>query len=634
MLIGRTKPAVIMKILAAALLLVLTMVIYLPGLASRFLLDDFYNLHNLDQVSQYGYASYVFGSGFSGPLGRPVSLFSFALQYASWPENPPAFKLVNIYLHLVNGMLVFVFGYLLAGLVIKEEKHRSWLTVLATMLWLLHPIQVSTTLYVVQRMTEISALFTLLGLIAYLRLRPCIMPGGSCNRILLIMSLLVPGCTILSMLAKENGILLPLYLLIIEGTLLAKSYRSKHLIIWQYIFLSGPLFILAVYLAWGFGDVYRSYRSLDYSMGQKLLTEAVVLTEYLKNIIIPHPAAFGLYHDDFPVSQSLFNPQSTFISLLMLSGLMIIAIIKRKTLPVISFAILWFLGGQVLESSYLNLELYFEHRNYLPSFGLIFLLAWLILRATEYFQRKWIIYVAIIVYSSFVIISTKMVVDVWSNPGLQALEWSRLHPRSERAMNDLVGYYLTNNDFEKVDHLLARFESMRPGYIYPNLYRIYVSSCRLHHEISDAEWRDYQDRAGRAHADKVRSIVILDNIVLEVLKGTCTNVDTRRLIILIKRLLDNSSFSSDSANLFEYLSALSINAGDLQGGLQYLRLSIQKEYTVPRMLREILLLLKMGNTDAAASARSELQEYIQNNYRLQWAYGRMIKSLPINFEVH
>ena len=634
MLIGSNKPAVIMKILMAALLLVLALAIYLPGLASRFLLDDYYNLHNLDQVAQYGYASYVFGSGFSGPLGRPISLFTFALQYASWPDNPAAFKLVNIGLHLVNGVLVFVLGHLLAGLVIKEEKQRSWLTVLATTLWLLHPMQVSTTLYVVQRMTEVSALFTLLGIIAYLRLRLRIVPGDGRNRMLLIMSMLVPGCTLLSMLAKENGILLPLYLLIIEGTLLAKSYRGKHLIIWQCIFLSGPLLVLVVYLAWGFGDVYRSYGSMDYSMGQKLLTETAVLTEYIKNILIPHPAVFGLYHDDFPVSQGVFNPSSTFISLAILFGLMTIAILKRKTLPVISFAIYWFLGGHVLESSYLNLELYFEHRNYLPSFGLLFLLAWLIIMATVYFQRKWVIYIAVGVYSCFVIITTKMEVDLWSKPELQAVEWSRRHPRSERAMDDLVKYYLTNNDVEKVEYLIARFESTTPDYIYPNLYRIYLSSCRLHHKISDAEWRDYLDRAGRARTDKLRSVAILDNIVLEVLKGVCTNVDTQRLTILIKRLLDNSSFSSDSANLFEYLSALAINAGDLQGGLLNLRLSIQKEYTVPRKLREILLLVKMGKSDAAASAKLELQEYIENNYRLQWAYGRMIKSLPIISEVH
>src|SRR3546814_5561048 len=33
--------------------------------------------------------------------------------------------------------------------------------------WALHPMQVSTVLYVVQRMTELAALFSLLGLICY-----------------------------------------------------------------------------------------------------------------------------------------------------------------------------------------------------------------------------------------------------------------------------------------------------------------------------------------------------------------------------------------------------------------------------------------------------------------------------------
>ena len=37
-----------------------------------------------------------------------------------------------------------------------------------------------------------------------------------------------------------------------------------------------------------------------------------------------------------------------------------------------SFGLLWYLVGHSLESSLLSLELVFEHRNYVPSFGILF----------------------------------------------------------------------------------------------------------------------------------------------------------------------------------------------------------------------------------------------------------------------
>ena len=57
-------------------LIALTVVIYYPFLNSPFVFDDFYNLFALEQVNQNGYLSFL-AEGFSGPTGRPVSLFSF-----------------------------------------------------------------------------------------------------------------------------------------------------------------------------------------------------------------------------------------------------------------------------------------------------------------------------------------------------------------------------------------------------------------------------------------------------------------------------------------------------------------------------------------------------------------------------
>ena len=62
-------------------LLCTTVLVYGPGLDSRFILDDLYNLKDLPDISTSGYLQYIFESGFAGPTGRPLSLLTFALQY-------------------------------------------------------------------------------------------------------------------------------------------------------------------------------------------------------------------------------------------------------------------------------------------------------------------------------------------------------------------------------------------------------------------------------------------------------------------------------------------------------------------------------------------------------------------------
>ena len=137
-------------------LLLITVYVYFPGLNSRFILDDFYNLQGLGDIQNQGLLYYVFGSGFAGPVGRPLSLLSFALQYQDWPLNPFAFKLFNLILHLLNGVLLFIFSLLLSRQVSLSMRQRYLFAFVVAGLWLLHPVHVNTVLYTVQRMTEIA----------------------------------------------------------------------------------------------------------------------------------------------------------------------------------------------------------------------------------------------------------------------------------------------------------------------------------------------------------------------------------------------------------------------------------------------------------------------------------------------
>ena len=172
-------------LLLLSLVLALSAFVYLPGISGPWIFDDYTNLiHNSyvkvqtlspDALRQAAYSLKA------GPLQRPISMISFALNhyFAGGMNTTTPYKLNNLVIHIFNGLLVFWFLRLVLSRLIKITRGRmpAWrispqaTTLLASagsMLWLIHPIQITSVLYVVQRMTELSALFTFLGLIAYL----------------------------------------------------------------------------------------------------------------------------------------------------------------------------------------------------------------------------------------------------------------------------------------------------------------------------------------------------------------------------------------------------------------------------------------------------------------------------------
>src|SRR5690606_30370486 len=103
-------------------------------------------------------------------------------------------------------------------LILETEQPRSrtnrLLALFVATVWLLHPLLSSTVLYVVQRMTQLSALFTLLALISYITARRTLPTQH--RKGLLLLFVLTPLLTLAAFLSKENGALAPLLCLCIE----------------------------------------------------------------------------------------------------------------------------------------------------------------------------------------------------------------------------------------------------------------------------------------------------------------------------------------------------------------------------------------------------------------------------------
>jgi len=116
--------------LSALAVVLLTAALFYPSLNSSFLLDDYVNLNRLDEVGSKGYGYFIF-SGISGPSGRPLSLATFALQHQAWPDNPFAFKFVNLLIHLINGLLIFAITRTLLRKLPLDKQAVHWISLIA-----------------------------------------------------------------------------------------------------------------------------------------------------------------------------------------------------------------------------------------------------------------------------------------------------------------------------------------------------------------------------------------------------------------------------------------------------------------------------------------------------------------------
>ena len=402
-----------------------------PGTSGDFLVDDFANLKPMQSyggvTSLETVKAFVF-SGFSGPTGRPIPLASFLIDAQSWPAHPYSFKRTNILLHTLNGVILFAVLFKLLQVMGRRDSSALNIAFLASIIWLVHPFNTSTVLYIIQRMTELSALFTLMGIWCYLHGRQMLFKTPGPAYLWMSSGIVVFG--LLATFSKENGILLPLYIAVIEFTLLRSLPKPKYWFHWSIPMIAGPIALLLGYMALQTLNHAASFSIRDFTLYERLLTEPRVLLGYLGNIVFPINTP-TLNADDFIVSKGLLTPINTLPSILIVNALIVLGIIYRKRYPLLAFAALWFMAGHLLESTVMSLEIYFQHRNYLPMIGPILALAWYLEQRLASKRKQVIIGASLLI--SALSITTWNYSQTWGDHSRLIAAWAKEQPRSVRA---------------------------------------------------------------------------------------------------------------------------------------------------------------------------------------------------------
>jgi hypothetical protein len=487
----------------------------------------------------------------SGPLGRPLSMLSFAVNYVIAGEvSPIQFKLANALIHVLLGSLFAFFTYTVtrSSPVLGWNRRRA-LTValLAAAVWMLHPLHVSTVLYAVQRMTQLSALFVMAGLsIFFYRRSQWLLTAPSATELSrVVLSLVV--FTLLAGLSKENGLLLPWLLVVTELCLFrfliagSVSVSLRHL---SLCLLLLPLIGLLLLLAWDPAWLSAGYARREYSMLERVLTQTRVLWQYLGWLVVPNGASMGFFNDDIALSRGLLEPLTTVFALLgwvLVGGL---AWAWRDKLPLLGFALLWYLFAHSMESSIIPLEMVFEHRNYLPYVGPIIFLASLLWseRPAIRSYRPLIAAAVLLVLAGSLFLRS----SYWRDEQGLAEYHYRQHPESLRSHIHLASIYLRagldvadaelqQRYYSAARELSQRALSLRPDSI-PALILLAFFDGNSSTPENAQRWYEALDRAVARPVLSAADIKFLELQNLCVMEPTCLPPETGQLAWL-QRLL-------------------------------------------------------------------------------------------------
>lgn len=413
--------------------------VYRPGLAGVFLFDDYANLPALGAYGPVDNATtflrYI-TSGHADPTGRPLALLSFLIDANNWPADPAPFKRTNLLLHLLNGVLLCWLLFRLGRALAVDTTRAAVAAVFGSALWLLHPLLVSTVLYIVQREAMLPATFVLAGLIGYTFARDATVRGRRAGPFFAALSIGVAA--LFAIASKGNGILLPLLAWLVDVIVLSRNGTpldapaARRVRLTRRIVLEVPAVLVLAWLAWT-GAGYAMHGVPEFrawTFGERLLTEGRVVSTYIGQLLLPHPYTAGLFNDAVVVSKGLLSPPSTAAGIAFIAATIAFAVAMRQRAPALALAILFYFAGQLLESTVIPLELYYEHRNYLPAMLAFWPLGlWLTGSGTVVPVRR----ALLVALPLLLAVLTRMNADLWGNAQDQALVWAAKNPDSPRA---------------------------------------------------------------------------------------------------------------------------------------------------------------------------------------------------------
>ncbi|RKG51438.1 hypothetical protein D7V68_02110 [Acinetobacter cumulans] len=622
--------------------LLFTFFIYAPGLNGDYVFDDSANiLENQKLILEklvFEELDRAWNSGDAGPLGRPISMLTFALNYYFVGSfEPYYFKLTNLFIHLFNGILLYFialnfFSWLCVN---KKEEIIKLMALTVCLIWLIHPLNLTSVLYVVQRMTSLSTLFGMLALLIYYHVRTINLT--QLKKIFFI--ILMFFSLVLSVLSKESGFLFIGLIFLSELCVFkCKNIKNKPIyianiklikLLWLVVVL---LVLVLFFIANHFINIATTNRI--FTIVERLYTESRVIFYYLKMFFVPLLSDLSLYHDDFEISKSIFKPITTLYSIIAMFFISLISLITYRKHPLFLFAWGWFIISHLMESTFISLELVHEHRNYFATIGFILVGVYYIFQIENKKIKPFFI-LLIAVYIGNLAFTTWQRSVIWSNLVDQAAYEVEMHPQSDRANYQMARMYMK-----------LMINQPKDAVIYANKAKDYLARARSSYMPENGAW--FAEIQLRYHLkEKVDDILIyelIDNLKNKPfynsnlsfiyqfskcqINGFC-KMDHNLAVKILASGLDNPRVGEGlKSELYKILGQYFVEvAGDFIKGEEFLLLALSHNNDVSGNLL-ISQIYRLENQPLLARKYLEIAETLDTNYA--WKTEIAIEKRNIN----
>lgn len=273
------------SLIALAFCLVLVAVCYTNSITNAFILDDILivaaneRIHSIQPI-KFLFQPYWTDQEHAG-IYRPLTIFSFSIEYSVWKGWAPGFRLFNLLLHALNGWLVFL---LAQGLL--SSNLAAWG---AAAIYVAHPVQTEAVVSIVGRSELLAATFFFAAWLAFRRGRT----GWAC------------AAYCFAVLAKESAITFPA-IAVLDMTLSEGSVR-KTLKSWRRfagLAMVGIAYLgLRFYVLGGLGiPASGQYVRGAWTLSERWLTSGRVFIEYLRLLFAPVQVTGDYDFNSIPVA--------------------------------------------------------------------------------------------------------------------------------------------------------------------------------------------------------------------------------------------------------------------------------------------------------------------------------------------
>ncbi len=221
---------------------------------------------------------------------RPVTYFTFFLNHAVGGFSPQGYRLFNVIVHGLNGVLVW--GVLRRWIKRSgrgEESpggYREWVPLAAAAVFVIHPMQIESVTYVIQRATSLCCFFILLAVYGYQERR-----AGRGLGWLIVSWIGMVG----AIFSKETGFVVPVLLLGVETFVMRGAWRGAVMRIAPYGVVASvvPVLLISVSAAQGKGEGVESVFGIAHGVQRAgyaweyALTEPMIWWGYLRLVLLP-----------------------------------------------------------------------------------------------------------------------------------------------------------------------------------------------------------------------------------------------------------------------------------------------------------------------------------------------------------